>query len=64
MVGHVSPPKTFTYTKVQKRKRQADEQPPSKVNVVSNPSKISRDKFNNMLFNRKENKQYRIVYDG
>ena len=52
--------KACTY---KKRKLDDPEEPPSKVIVVTNPTKISRDKFNNVLYNREENKKYRIVYD-
>ena len=39
------------------------DEPPSKVIVVTNPTKITRDKYNNVLYNKRENKQYRVVYD-
>ena len=60
MVAHVRPDQPQTY---KKRKLDDGEQPPSKVLVVTNPHKITRDKYNNMIFNRKEDKQYRVVYD-
>ena len=60
MVDHVIPSKPSTY---KKRKLVEKEEPPPKVIVVTNPSKISRDKYNNVLYNRKEDKQYRVVYD-
>ena len=62
MVGHVSPSKPITY-KGTKRKLDEKEEPPSKVIVVTNQSKISRDKCNNVLYNKKENKRYKVVYD-
>lgn len=46
-----------------KRRSEDDEEPPTKVIVVTNPHKISRDKYSNILYSRQENKQYRIVYD-
>lgn len=60
MIGHVSPSKTSTY---KKRKLENKDEPPSKVIVITNPTKISRDKYNRILYNRKEDKQYRVVYD-
>lgn len=50
---------------VLKRKRNYDNvnEIPSKIIKVTNPSKISRDKYNNLLINHVENKQYRVVYD-
>ncbi len=60
MVASVQPDKPATYNK---RKREDDEQQSSKIIVVTNPSKISRDKYNNILYNKVEKKQYRVVYD-
>ena len=60
MVYQVRPDQPATY---KKRKLEDGEQPPSKTIIVTNPSKISREKFNNVLYNREENKQYRVVYD-
>ena len=39
------------------------DQPPSKRIVLTNPTKICRDKYANLVFNRKEEKQYRVIYD-
>ncbi|KAL4219797.1 hypothetical protein ACF0H5_020209 [Mactra antiquata] len=60
IVGQVNPSKPLTY---KKRGLEDGDEPPSKIIVVTNPSKISRDKYNNVLYNRTENKQYRVVYD-
>lgn len=60
MVGNVSPSKTSTY---KKRKLGNKTEQPSKVIVITNPSKISRDKYSNVLYNKQENKQFRVVYD-
>jgi len=60
MVANVKPDQPQTY---KKRKLDDDQQPPSKVIVLTNPSKILRDKYNNVLYNRREHKQYRVVYD-
>ncbi|KAL4216573.1 hypothetical protein ACF0H5_024296 [Mactra antiquata] len=61
MVGHVSRSKPSTY-KGTKRKLDDKDELPSKVIVITNPTNISRDKFSNVLYNKQENKQYRVVY--
>jgi len=60
MVGLVDPTKPSTH---KKRKLDDAQESPSKVIVVSNPSKISRDKYDHVLYNRQEHKQYRVIYD-
>lgn len=58
--------KTCILTKLNrngKRRSEDDEGPPTKVIIVTNPRKITRDKYSNVLYSREENKQYRIVYD-
>ena len=60
MVSNVQPENPNTYNK---RKREDDKQPSDNTIVVTNPSKISRDKYNNILYNRVEKKKYRVVYD-
>ena len=60
MVGYVDPSKPYTH---KKRKLDDSDQPPSKCIVLTNPTKICRDKYANVVFNRKEEKQYRVIYD-
>ena len=60
MVANINPKKTHTY---RKRKLEDREEPPSKVIFALNPNKISRDKYNNVIYNKEEKKEYRIVYD-
>ena len=60
MIESVNPAKTSTF---KKRKLEKKEQPPAEVIVVTNPAKISRDKYSNILNNKKDDKQYRVVYD-
>lgn len=45
------------------RKSEEKEQYLSNIIAVTSPSKISRDKYNNVLPNKEENNQYRVVYD-
>ena len=60
MVGSVNPCRPKTY---KKRKLEDRNESPSKVIVVTNPNKISRDKYDHVLYNRAESKQYRVVYN-
>jgi hypothetical protein len=60
MVGYVDPSKPHTH---KKRKLDDSDLPPSKRIVLTNPTKICRDKYANLVFNRKEEKQYRVIYD-
>ena len=64
MVHRVNPSKSLTFKNV-KRKRDTDETDdvPAKIIRVTNPSKICRDKFSNIVYNRQEHKKYRVVYD-
>lgn len=60
MVGNVDLDQPGTY---KKRKLDDVDQPPSNVIVVTNLSKICRDRYQSLLYNKKEKKKYRVVYD-
>ena len=60
MVDQVLPEMSHTY---KKRKMQDGGQPPCNVIVTSNPSYVSRGKYNNVANNKEERKQYRVAYD-
>ena len=64
LVSSIRPNRPSTY-KNSKRKREVedDDAPPVKVIVTTNPTKICRDKAENVLYNREEKKVYKSVYD-
>ena len=58
ILGYVDPSKPHTH---KKRKLDDSDHPPSKGIVFTNPTKICRDKYANLVFNRKEEKTVQSV---
>lgn len=64
-VANIDPNHPQTHKSIKRKRTDTDdeEEPQAKIIATHNPSKITRDKYDHIIFNKSETKKYRVVYD-